>query len=311
MHSNVQLAAPSMAASYQQNFRAQDYPMPSYGYAQTPIPSPYVNQSNVANLNHNPAPQQRMGQQHWIQRPTIGAIPADSLSALLSQLTQSMINVNQNASASSQESSGSAISKLRIPRLDVEEFRGDILKYQNFKKTFNIMVDRAQLDPIDQFLLLKSRVKDSAANELPREVSNSSLAEAWKNLDNRYSNQRKVVEATIMDFMSAYEQGTPSTEVLLRQVQAHQRAVFNLKEMKLGAMDVLRCLAIAKMDKITSQRFNDFLGDGAKFPTEEDFQKFFEKEHTIQQTVDNRLRESHQRDGRQSVQRQHASSNNR
>lgn len=281
---------PSTSGENQANFTSLGMASQQYGfgYAQPPIPSPQIKPTSApesASYNTSYAANNQVYQQQ-VPISSDGGTSNELLVSILSQLTQSIMLTNQ---AALQQAGGPTLGKLKIPRLDVEEFTGDILEYQNFKKTFQVMVDRAKIDPIDQFLLLQSKVKGPAANELPRQISDKSLQEAWTNLDNRYNNQRRVVEATIMHFMDACDQGPTTTASILRQLQAHQEAVFNLSKLQLSAMDVLRCLAIAKMDELMSQRFNDFLDEATKFPTEKDYRTFLEKEHAIYVTADNLL----------------------
>lgn len=119
---------------------------------------------------------------------------ADQLDAWIERLTipeEETFNVNNPAPAKDLDDD------LRLPRLNLPTFSGDLLQWESFRDLFRSLVhESTRLSKVRKFTYLKSSLTGDAAKMLARTpISESRYEGAWASLERRYENLRALSEA--------------------------------------------------------------------------------------------------------------------
>lgn len=83
---------------------------------------------------------------------------------------------------------------IRIPKVEVPQFEGDILEWTSFKALFNQMIgSKANLTNTQKMVYLMQNVKGEAHKIVTRlQICDGSYAQAWALLDDRYSSEHRI-----------------------------------------------------------------------------------------------------------------------
>lgn len=112
--------------------------------------------------------------------------------------------VTTNSGSGSSGSNENTSHSVRLPRLDLPNFDGDLLEWTTFKDMFEAAVDNnTNLSKVQKFSYLKAKLTGEAA----RVVKDFALTDvgydiAWKALQERYHHPRKIMDALIAQHMT-------------------------------------------------------------------------------------------------------------
>lgn len=147
---------------------------------------------------------------------------------------------------------------MRLPRIDLPTFSGSYEDWRLFHGTFRTMIHENTELPINQKMhYLKASLKGEAADVISSlEISAENYIEAWEMLNERYDNQRVIVQKhikAIFDHPVSYKENHVELRQLLDTVIKHLRALKVLK----------RCTDPLVIDWIRSpsRRFNAFIAN--------------------------------------------------
>ena len=174
---------------------------------------------------------------------------------------------------------------LRLPQVDLLSFDGNIKNYKAFQDIFETVMKKSQLDPIERFTILRSKLSGDALNA----VINLSLTEgnyliAWEILNKRFLNKRISIEVNMKDIIFGPETVAKKADSLLQFMQGYQNAMHNLKDLGIDVNVESGCWMypiMKRMDSYTLSRFEDFIGCTSEMPTVDQLNTFMEQEYSV------------------------------
>lgn len=165
---------------------------------------------------------------------------------------------------------------VKLPKLELPKFTGDIRKWRNFFDMFTKLVhEKKELSEIEKFTFLRNYLEGEPLNLISHfDVSAATYNIAYTTLQERYNNERWLIDAEV-DFLL---EGKMTT---IRELHDHTReALYNLKALKVDTATwdaLLVRITMKKLDKKTISAFEDTLAETKKTPSLETLLKFLEK----------------------------------
>lgn len=165
---------------------------------------------------------------------------------------------------------------VKLPRMEIPKFAGDIRKWRNFYDMFGKLVhENTKLSDIEKFTFLRTYLEGEPLKLISHfEVTAATYAMAWDTLKARYNNVRWLVDAEI-DFLI---EGKVST---IRELHDNTReAIYNLTALGVKTDDwdpILVRVMMKKLDSKSINAFEDTLEDAKVTPKLEVLLKFLEK----------------------------------
>lgn len=165
---------------------------------------------------------------------------------------------------------------VKLPKMEIPKFAGDIRKWRNFYDMFGKLVhEKTQLSDIEKFTFLRTYLEGEPLRLISHfEVTAATYAVAWDTLISRYNNVRWLVDAEI-DYLI---EGRVTT---IRELHDNTReAIYNLIALgvKTESWDpILVRVIMKKLDSKSINAFEDTLEDTKKTPKLETLLKFLEK----------------------------------
>ncbi|XP_055614695.1 uncharacterized protein LOC129761019, partial [Uranotaenia lowii] len=94
-------------------------------------------------------------------------------------------------------STNSAMSRVKLPEIQLPNFSGNIREWVTFRDMFQSLIhNNGQLSPIDKFTYLRSSVTDDALQEIGSiEITAANYQVAWSLLERRYESKKLIVKA--------------------------------------------------------------------------------------------------------------------
>lgn len=203
------------------------------------------------------------------------------LKILLDNLTKEILNAEKIVDEDSVDDNSDddvvvAHMHVKLPKMEIPKFSGDIRKWRNFYDMFGKLVhEKAQLSDIEKFTFLRTYLEGEPLKLISHfEVTAATYKMAWDTLIARYNNVRWLVDAEI-DFLI---EGKVST---VRELHDNTReAIYNLTALgvKTESWDpILVRVMMKKLDSKSINAFEDTLEDTKKTPKVETLLKFLEK----------------------------------
>ena len=124
--------------------------------------------------------------------------------------------------------------RIRLPKLELKKFGGEILKWQEFWDTFEASIHKnSSLQPIDKFNYLRAQLEREALKAISGlELTNSNYDAAIAILKERYGNEQLIVDThyTKLMEMSPAVNRTTSLRDTLDVIEQHLRSLQSLGE---------------------------------------------------------------------------------
>jgi hypothetical protein len=203
--------------------------------------------------------------------------------AILHGIKMKFPTTSNPSGSSSSSSSGSAHPhEVRLPRLDVPHFDGNLLEWVTFRDMFTSMVGNStSLSPGQKLAHLKS-----VLNGEPLRLINSLLIcdanylIAWDALSNRYTNDREYLFAILSRFMGQPDLHHPTSTSLRAMVDITQECIRSLAVLAIpmdkGLNAFIMFLTTNKLDATSRGLWEQRLMD-TSIPSLEDLLKFVEQ----------------------------------
>ena len=123
---------------------------------------------------------------------------------------------------------------VKLPKLDIPSFKGDIMRFQEFWDAFDACINKNYtLSPIEKFTYLRSKLEGDALEAISGlSLSSGNYNEALKILDERFGDQQAIVNAhyvQLIDIPSA-RNNTMSLRALTDKIKTHLRSLRVLKQ---------------------------------------------------------------------------------
>lgn len=122
-------------------------------------------------------------------------------------------------------------------KIKLEVFDGDIMKFNKFRSTFNIIAKKFKLDLTEKHLLLQSKLGASVIDQLPEIIGEESYDQVWTNLSKRYDNKRVVIETCLTSLINAEPTDEKDANSLTAKYQI-RKIMFHLKRCGATVEDV-------------------------------------------------------------------------
>ena len=123
---------------------------------------------------------------------------------------------------------------VKLPKLDIPSFKGDIIKFQEFWDAFEACIDKNEtLSPIEKFTYLKSKLEGDALEAISGlSLSSGNYDEAKKILQERFGDQQAIVNAHYVQLIDVpiARNNTMSLRALTDKIKTHLRSLRVLKQ---------------------------------------------------------------------------------
>jgi hypothetical protein len=170
---------------------------------------------------------------------------------------------------------------VKLPELTLPSFDGSYSDWTSFYDTFSALVDQnTQLSEIHKFHYLKSCLKGNAIKTIESlKVTAENYYIAWSLLQNRYSNQRLIVQEHIFGILNHNNLNKPSYQELrklLDTVSSHLEAlnVHDITPQKFRDVTLVAIIS-EKLDFVSKREWQSKLT--ANLPTWDQLKEFLEK----------------------------------
>jgi hypothetical protein len=170
---------------------------------------------------------------------------------------------------------------VKLPELTLPSFDGSYSDWTSFYDTFSALVDQnTQLSEIHKFHYLKSCLKGNAIKTIEGlKVTAENYYIAWSLLQNRYSNQRLIVQEHIFGILNHNNLNKPSYQELrklLDTVSSHLEAlnVHDITPQKFRDVTLVAIIS-EKLDFVSKREWQSKLT--ANLPTWDQLKEFLEK----------------------------------
>lgn len=170
---------------------------------------------------------------------------------------------------------------LMVPEDVIEVFEGDVLKFHSFQTTFKIVVERWQMDNIEKFLFLKSKLKGVALEELPLEADDNAYEKSLENLEKRFNNKRVIIEGCLDRLIAAPTVCSGSAESILNFLHLFRSSLCHLQRFEVTSGDYLVHHTMRTMDADMLKEFEIDLGGHNIMPSSAQLESFLEKTYAI------------------------------
>jgi len=135
--------------------------------------------------------------------------------------------INESASGSySQEKA------IRLPKIELPKFDGNVLLWQEFFETFTVTVDQQNISEIEKFQYLKGSLKGEAAATITgMPVTHSNYSAALEILKNRYGSTKRVLRAHVRSLLALSTPNIKSSASLrsfIDSIHRHMRGLEGL-----------------------------------------------------------------------------------
>lgn len=169
-------------------------------------------------------------------------------------------------------------SQVKLPKLNMPTFDGNLDNWLSFRDSFNLIVHQNnQLEDIQKFQYLKSALTKDAAHVIDSlDLSATNYKNAWEILIERYENKRLIVQShvtALFDLPTITRESAISLTSLLDQVKSHMRA---LNALQVNTTDIMIIhLITSKFDSDTRKEWESRLN--TELPTMAQITEFLNK----------------------------------
>jgi len=133
---------------------------------------------------------------------------------------------------------------LKLPKLTLPQFTGEVLEWQEFIETFSITVDKQSLSDIEKLQYLKNCIKGEPAQVLTGlPLTNSNYAVAIDLLKERYGSKRRIIRTHVQALISIQQPNHKSYQSLrtfVDTVKKHLRGLSSL-DVDSDNYDIIMC----------------------------------------------------------------------
>ncbi|XP_043486650.1 uncharacterized protein LOC122523791 [Polistes fuscatus] len=149
-----------------------------------------------------------------------------NIDELLEDWSNSAHSASTNAPSPTQSQlSAGSNGHIRLPKIELPQFGGSYEEWYSFRDTFKSLIhENSSLSSIQKFHYLRSSLKGEAA-DITRAltISDVNYEEAWKLLQNRYDNKRRIVHSHIRGIMDISKIQKENSVALRQLVDAASR----------------------------------------------------------------------------------------
>lgn len=207
---------------------------------------------------------------------------AENLSILPSE--KSHESVNNTSQSNSITSSNTNHSTLKLPKISLPKFNGNVNNWVTFHNLFDTLVHQnPSLTNIEKLQFLLSSLEHEALNEIKAlPLSNENYPIAWNRLVKRYHNKRRLISYHINKILDLPTMANPSLKTLRNFISTyneHSQALVPLGTDVSKESSVLVSLMLRKIDVDLRKRFEQSrTTSNDEMPTVNELINFLEEE---------------------------------
>ena len=214
---------------------------------------------------------------------------------LLLQEIDFMRNVNVPAliAAAVPQATSSVQPSVKLPKIELPTFSGNILEWESFRDQFQALVDSCNsLSNVQKLMYLTSHLTGEAADTLKNtQVTAENYQGAWKQLEDRYGNKRLLSRSHILSMLNVPPASKQSSSELKRLIDFFQQTVRSLRALgkPIESWDEWFVLLITqKLDDATRIDWETSLVNSLEEPSFQSVIKFLENRQQALQLIDNK-----------------------
>ena len=180
---------------------------------------------------------------------------------------------------------------MRLPRVELPMFKGDITGYRVFKQSFQNIVRESECSILEKFTLLRSRLEGDALDAIEAiEINDQNYMAAWAILDASFNNQRIILDTNIKNMLNLPKTVSNDSGSILKFLNAARSVERNLSTLRATLDHVEAYSMIQAMDPKQARRFNDTLANSNEIPNKDDIIAFMDKEYRSCMNDNNRAK---------------------
>ncbi|XP_074026866.1 uncharacterized protein [Leptinotarsa decemlineata] len=170
---------------------------------------------------------------------------------------------NQIVAAPPAPVSSGAINTVKLPSMNLPEFRGDYNEWHQFRDIFIAVIDKNEtLSNVEKLYYLKGCLKGPASQVIQSvEVSNENYNNAWDLLKQRFENKRIIIDKQIQalfDLPTIAKESGPLLRKFVDELNTNLKALKALKEPVECWDRLLIYMLVIKIDNVSKCKWKEF-----------------------------------------------------
>jgi hypothetical protein len=195
--------------------------------------------------------------------------------------------------------SHSPFNSIKLPTINLAKFDGNYLKWLEFRDTFDSLInDNESIPLINKFHYLRSSLEGGAAVVIRSiEFTANNYKNAWQLLCDRYNNKNILINNHLKSLMSVEPMTKESFKALRFMIDHISKNLRSLQALGLPTdqWDILLIFIMsAKLDSITSRKWEEYKNNLKELPTLDDFYSFLRNRADILETTHYNRSEKHE-----------------
>lgn len=173
-----------------------------------------------------------------------------------------------------------SVADIKLPRLDLPKFSGDVLQWTSFHDLFTSMVHNQVISNSQKLQYLKISLTGEAATLIQSfDVTDANYVEAWSILKTRYQNERFLIQSHLQSLFSQQQLREESSPRLRNLIDHTNKCVRALQLMGLPTDDWDSFLVFIVTDRMDSdsRRQWELHHQGSSYPSYAVLQSFVEQ----------------------------------
>ena len=264
IHSSSKNVAPSMARNMQQNHSQQGS---NYGNTEKDSirqqATRKLDSKNISLLEACENEENFYGEAHQAQDimnnigQTTKTANGQANLSLATAMTSLVELINKNLEKNVQVNSNN---RIKLERLEVPTFDGNILEYKSFKELFLKSVARTSWSELESLLFLRNKLKKSAYERIAHlQLESENYQEAWNTLDKEFLVERALCQHNLNKLLNMSTAKLNDVKSMRQHYTVLNTVARNLSQLTLDPKCWLMELAYMYLEERLKRRYEDFI----------------------------------------------------
>lgn len=185
---------------------------------------------------------------------------------------------------------------VKFPDKILPTFSGDVTEWLEFRDTFDALINKTELKPIQKLKYLKSCVRDRALSVISAlEFTDESYNIAWQLLCERFNNPKQLVTNHLEALLGIKNipKDPNAYKVLADNISKHLRIINSLNVSTDNWDTILIFILVSKLDAQTQRKWKERT-NSSKLPSLQNFKSYLRSEADLIEPLTSRGMESNQ-----------------
>lgn len=213
------------------------------------------------------------------------------IESVISQLSSKNLNNPTDLSTLLERCLNNSKNEIRLPRIEVPKFNGDMNNWQEFRELFSTMIhENKKISDVQKIQYLKTHVIDSAAEVIKHfQVNANNYLTAWTLLNKRYNNKKLLINNNLKRlFSQRYIKEEKSAEIK-SLLDTTKEIIYSLENYG-ESVKTWNCIIVfivnQRLPNETLSLWEQNCGNATEIPQFEDLENFLENRFRTLETIE-------------------------